>query len=98
MADQILEKAEEFTTTEVLCLERWLTDALRGDSDVARKILRTGLLAEHYRSLLSEDPTQITEAQSQTLRELQLEFERALQLIGAPPAPYPDPGHPPPVE
>ena len=87
--DLLLLKAEEFTRTEVVCLEQWLRAAEAGQGGNARAILRTGLLAEHYRSLLHEDPGQITEAQSSKLKELLDEFNRALQLIGTPPAPYP---------
>lgn len=87
--DLILRKAEDFTKTEVVTLEAWLSAALAGDFEKAHVILRTGLLAEHYRSLLSEDPGQITEAQAAKLDELLREFDRALQLVGGPVHPYP---------
>lgn len=87
--DLLLLKAEEFTRTEVIAMEQWLAAALAGQPDKARAILRTGSLAEHYRSVLHEDPGQITEAQSAKLRELLDEFNRALLLIDQPPAPYP---------
>ncbi len=79
--DLILDKAEEFTRTEVVCLTAWLVAAEGGDLESARLILRTGLLAEHYRSLLSEDPAQITVGQSITLKGLLDEFNRALLRI-----------------
>ena len=87
--DLILRKAEEFNRTEVIALEGWLVAAQAGEPAKARAILRTGLLAEHYRSLLSEDPAEIPVEQSDQLIELLREFDRALQQIGGPPAPYP---------
>lgn len=87
--DLILLKAEDFTRTEVVCLEAWLSAAQAGEAEKAHQILRTGLLAEHYRSLLSEDPGQITVAQSAQLKELLDEFNRALRLIGGLVHPYP---------
>ncbi len=87
--DLILRKAEQFTDTEVVCLEAWLRAAEDGNAEKARAVLRTGLLAEHYKSLLSEDPAQITEAQAGRLQHLLEEFDRALRIVGAPGQPYP---------
>lgn len=87
--DLLLIKAEAFTQTEVVCLEAWLRAAQEGSADKARAILRTGLLAEHYLSLLKEVPGERTAEQSERLDHLQREFGRALELIGGAPAPYP---------
>lgn len=83
MEDLILTKATEFTNTEVVTLGAWLAAAEAGEFGLARDLLFAGLLAEHYRSLLSEDPAQITEAQSTQLRELLAELDRLLHKLGS---------------
>ena len=87
--DLLLLKAEAMNRIEVTAWGASLTAWLAGDIDKARTIFRTGGLAEHYRAQLHEDPGQITEAQSAKLTELLDEFNRALELVGEPPAPYP---------
>lgn len=82
MSDLVLGKAEEFTRIEVVCLEAWLAAAQRGELQKAHNVLRTGLLAEHYRSLLHEDPQQWTSGQGTTYLDLLEQFDRALREIG----------------
>ncbi len=79
--DLVLVKAEAFTDIEVVCLESWEAAVNAGHPDKAHEILRTGLLAEHYRSLLSEEPELITDAQSAQLRFLLEQFNRALREV-----------------
>lgn len=68
--DLLYEKAVTFTETEVVVLEAWEDAISANQPELAHKVLRAGLLAEHYRSLLSEDPGQITDHQSAVLTGL----------------------------
>lgn len=71
--DPLLEKAREFTNDEVTCLTAWIKAYTAGDPVQAEKILQTGLLPEHYRSLLTEFGEQavpVTDAQIGTLTVL----------------------------
>ncbi len=79
--DLLLKKAAEFTTIEDAALNAWLNAELAGFDDLAREILHAGLLAEHYRSLLSEDDGKITSEQSAVLRRLQAEFAATLDRL-----------------
>jgi len=82
MDDLLLKKAEAFTDIETVCLEAWLTADQSGQPKKAHEILRTGLLAEHYKSLLDADPAKVTSDQSAQLTTLLDEFTRALRTIG----------------
>ncbi len=83
-ADPILAKAIEFTVDEVLVLDPWLV-ALGvdrpGDDVLADEILFNGLLVEHYRSLLSEDPTKIQPFQADNLSFLRQRFTASLNKL-----------------
>lgn len=87
--DHLLVKAEAINALEVT----WWGAALRaiqdGLGDKAHAIVQTGGMAEHYRALLHEDPSQITPEQSAQMLHLLEEFDRALRLVGTPGAPYP---------
>ncbi len=76
--DYRFEKAVAFTETEVLVLEVWLDAEKAGEDELAHKVLRAGLLAEHYKSLLAENPGQITDHESAVLTGL---FERLRELV-----------------
>ena len=90
MAEDLLDtKSREVTRIENLWVEGWERAKNEGNAVKARAILRTGGNAEHYKALLHEDPGQVTEAQSEHLRELLLELEKALQMIGEPGGVYP---------
>lgn len=68
--DLLYEKALGFTNTENTILTVWLGLAIKGDVALAGDVLRAGLLAEHYASLLHEDPAQVSPAQSDRLTAL----------------------------
>ncbi|SRR5713101_1442159 len=63
----LYEKAVAFTQTEVVTFEAWEDAFANNQPELAHRILVAGLLAEHYKSLLSEDPAQVTNAQSERL-------------------------------
>lgn len=92
----LLEKAVDFTNIEDVCLAVWLEAVLRNQFVVARAILRSGLLAEHYRSLLPNDLADATEDQRETLERLHARFRADLADFQGPrPAPgEPEPLHP----
>ena len=72
-SDPILKKTDEFTTGpqgEVRTMQVWLQAVLAGELRVADKILRTGLRAEHYRSLLPNNLNEATPDQLTTLDAL----------------------------
>lgn len=73
MSDPILKKTDEFTTGaqgEVRTMQVWLQAVLTGELRLADKVLRTGLRAEHYRSLLPNDLNEATLDQRATLDAL----------------------------
>ncbi len=81
MTDLLLDKGDEFTRTEVATMDPWLKAKHARLDDIADRILRTGLRAEPYRSLLSEDPAKISTEQQETLRGLHRDFEDALAAL-----------------
>ncbi len=83
MDDLLLHKANEFTATEVVTIEAWEDAANAGNYGLAHDILHAGLLAEHYRSLLSEDPAQITDAQSAQQADLLAKLDELLHQLAA---------------
>lgn len=87
--DLILTHAREVRALEILWVEGWYRAVQAGATEKARAIIRTGNDAEHYLAMLAHDPAERTEAQSQTLRALIQEFERALELVPVPGDPYP---------
>jgi hypothetical protein len=97
-SDPLLVKARGFTEVEIPCLAEWLREVLAGNLAKADAILRTGLLLEHYESLLSENASQITPEQRAVRALLQSQFNDALKMPdNSEPAPVPVPD-PPQVE
>ncbi len=80
--DYRFEKAVAFTETEVVVLEAWKDAADGGEYELAHKVLRAGLLAEHYKSLLAENPGQITDHESAVLAELLNQLRELLDRVG----------------
>ncbi len=64
---QLYEKAVAFTQTEIVVLEAWEDAIKNNEPELAHRILAAGLLAEHYKSLLPEDLSKVTNAQSERL-------------------------------
>lgn len=81
MVDLLYEKAVAFTEVEVVTLEAW-DDAIGFDTHLAHRILQAGLLAEHYKSLLSEDPALVTPEQSGRLSALLNALRDLLRELG----------------
>lgn len=76
-----LTKAVEFTNIEIRDLIVWLLLVLGGDDEHAGRVLATGLLYEHYRSLLPNDPGEFTAEQSAILGKLAQAFEDSLNTV-----------------
>lgn len=79
-AQQMLEHAKLFTATERLTLPVWnalLDNKLSGPADV---LLNSGLLLEHFQSLLDNDPTQRTPDQLAILDSLQQDFNTQVEI------------------
>jgi len=87
--DLILTHAREVSRLEILWVENWLRAINLQASDKARAVIRTGADAEHYLAMLAHDPAERTEEQSQRLRELIQELERAIELVPQHGDPYP---------
>jgi len=84
--DQLLDKVKIFTDTEDVCLAVWLEAVLRGRFAVAREILRTGLLLEHWQSLIPEDRENADEDYFVAERKFEELFKRALDKFNAQPS------------
>ena len=83
--DPLLQKAREFTNDEVPTLEAWLEARLAGDKVSANRILQTGILSEHYRSLLTmmgEESVPITVQQLSTLDALRTDAKQTRDRSG----------------
>ncbi len=90
MAEELLDThAREISRIENVWIEGWFRAAGEGNAVKARMILLHGGNAEHYLALLHEDPAERTVEQSAHLRELLLELERALTMVGEPGGGYP---------
>lgn len=94
-----LDHADSFTAREITTLEQWLIAANAGDAVNADAILRTGLRAEHFESLLADDPAQRDPVDVEQLAELAAAadaavatFEASRQVGPAAPAPEHDRG------
>lgn len=77
VSDEKLSKAIDFTILEDDCLAEWLEAVLRGRLEIARRLLREGLMAEHYRSLLPDvldENDEATVAQRAVLSALRARF------------------------
>jgi hypothetical protein len=74
-------KAREFTDTEDQTLNAWLVAENAGLEENAEAVLDSGLMVEHFRSLLDADPAKITNEQNTQLRELQRQFEKDLNEL-----------------
>lgn len=69
----------EFTDVENVCLKKWLELALGiFHPHLAVQVLATGLMLEHYTSLLPSDPTKRTPAQSEQQQKLLADFNHFL--------------------
>lgn len=79
--DLILTHAREVSRLEILWVEGWARAVDQRAFDKARAIIRTGADAEHYLAMLAHDPAERTEEQSQQLRVLIQELERAIELV-----------------
>lgn len=82
MNDPILAKTDDFTfgrRGEVRTMQVWLQAVLVGELRIADTILKTGLRAEHYRSLLPNDLRDATPEQRETLEDLTGALDRAIQ-------------------
>lgn len=79
MIDNLLIHAREFTNIEVEGLTLWneLQDA--GEKDLARRLLDSVLMAEHYTSVLDHDAALRTPAQLKTLQLLRALMDSDLQ-------------------
>ena len=82
--DPKLDHATSFTVREIRTLGIWFTAAQAGDIGTAGRILSTGLLAEHYESLLDDDPTKRTPDQVATLAKLSAEADASITSGGYP--------------
>ena len=80
MADK-LTKAVDFTNIEIRDLIVWLLLVLGGDDEHAGRVLATGLLYEHYRSLLADDPADFTAEEAAILGKLAQAFEDSLNTV-----------------
>ena len=69
--------ATDFTNEELPTLKAWLTAVTKGDLTAADRILSAGLLAEHYNSLLPDNPADQTVDEQQTLSSLKAEAAAA---------------------
>lgn len=78
--DSQLAKAIDFTVLEDDCLAEWLEAVLRGRLDIARRLLREGLMAEHYRSLLPDVLDENDQASAEQRRVLLALRERFLKV------------------
>jgi len=77
--DEKLAKGIDFTILEDDCLAEWLEAVLMGRLRIARELLREGLMAEHYRSLLNDvldENDEATAEQRRVLAELRARFLR----------------------
>ena len=83
MSDHIFDKAREFTDTENLALEAWLIADGVGRYALAFQLLDTGLMFEHYRSLLAADPAEFTEKERAQLDTLRTAFQASLDVFNA---------------
>lgn len=75
--DEKLSKAIDFTILEDDCLAEWLEAVLRGQLSIARRLLRAGLMVEHYRSLLDDvldENDEASAAQRVVLNNLRVRF------------------------
>jgi len=81
--DFLLEKAREFTLIEDATLDGWLRAFNAQNFRLAARIVNSGLLAEHYRSLLDADPANITPQQSSTYSDLKQTFQATLDELAA---------------
>lgn len=70
-----------FTITEAqdqLALDAWLEAQLAGDEEKALDILFAGIMFEHFQSLVSEVPEDVSEEERQILKRLEEFFDEAL--------------------
>jgi hypothetical protein len=81
--DPRFSKALDFTRTESLCMQVWLEAVQVGELAHAQKILNTGLLAEHYRSLLPDLLSDAGRGELATLSALNADFAGAVQEFRA---------------
>jgi hypothetical protein len=79
-----LDHAQSFTVREIRTLGTWFTAAQAGDIGTAGRILSTGLLAEHYESLLADDPAARTQEENTILAELSKLADEAITSGGYP--------------
>lgn len=82
--EQLKEKERQFTQRESVTMKDWLLAAVtainardRALGKIAEEILDTGLAAEHWLSILHEDPAQRTQEQVDRLAFLDLQLEQA---------------------
>jgi len=79
--DLKLSHAREFTNHEDKTLDAWLVAENAGLDEIAAEILDTGLMLEHYTSLLDNDPDKRSNAQKEQLLRLHEAFETALDKL-----------------
>jgi len=84
----LLDKAQSFTGREITTLQEWLIAANANLLGTASRILSTGLLAEHFESLLPEDPTARTQAMTDALAVLRTDADAAVASLTSTPG-YP---------
>ncbi len=70
--------AREFTNFEVLTLRVWFDLDLAGNDDLAQRLLDAGLMLEHYTSLLDNDFSKRSLAQTAAQSQLQFAFQQVL--------------------
>lgn len=78
--DEKLAKGIDFTILEDDCLAEWLEAVLRGRLGIGRELLREGLMAEHYRSLLNDVLDENDEATAEQRRVLSALRARFLKV------------------
>jgi hypothetical protein len=77
--DVVLWHALEFTDVENVCLKKWLELALGiFHPHLAVEVLASGLMLEHYTSLLPSDPIQRTPEQTAQQQKLLADFNHFL--------------------
>lgn len=76
-----LSHAREFTDLENTTLDAWLQAENANLDERARQLLDAGLMAEHFTSLLDNDPSKRTLAEVATLDQLRFKLQDQLRLL-----------------
>ena len=84
-------KVKKFTDTESVAMKEWLRAVLTGRLVIAEKLYDTGVLLEHWQSVLDPDPDKHSDEEKAEEARLQRDFDAALKEFrgdaGEPPVP-----------